>query len=100
MGLYSIFANVHQKASQIIVHSVVELSRITYQPDPPLSQKKSKVILSKATILIGEVVNGGPLPPTSHHIPVCSFDSHNKYIGEGPPAEPTPSHFIGNQSFQ
>ncbi|XP_018552194.1 LOW QUALITY PROTEIN: germinal-center associated nuclear protein [Lates calcarifer] len=69
---------------------VVELSRTSYQePELPLSQKKSEVILAKKAVLIGEVVNGGPLPNPPQHIPVCSFDSQNKYRGEGPLAEPT-----------
>ncbi|XP_076603708.1 germinal-center associated nuclear protein [Chaetodon auriga] len=77
-----------------VIDDVVELSRTTYQePDLPLSQKKSEVILSKKTVLIGEVVHGGPLPNPLQHIPVCSFDSQNKYRGEGPLAEPTPSQF-------
>ncbi|KAE8299602.1 Germinal-center associated nuclear protein [Larimichthys crocea] len=72
----------------------VELSRGTYQePDLPPSQKKSEVILAKKTMLIGEVVNGGPLPNRIQHIPVCSFDSQNKYRGEGLLAEPTSSQF-------
>ncbi|KAM8856581.1 germinal-center associated nuclear protein [Spinachia spinachia] len=71
---------------------VVELSRVAYQePDLPLSQKKSEVILAKKTMLIGEVVNGGPLSKPLHHTPVCSFDSQNRYRGEGPPEEPTSS---------
>ncbi|XP_035532563.1 germinal-center associated nuclear protein [Morone saxatilis] len=73
---------------------LVELSRVAYQePDLPLSQKKSEVILSKKTVLIGEVVNGGPLPVRPQHNPVCSFDSQNKYRGEGPLAEPPASQF-------
>ncbi|XP_073329353.1 germinal-center associated nuclear protein [Pagrus major] len=73
---------------------MVELSRITYQePDPPLSQKKSEVILAKKTVLIGEVVNGGPLPTLPQHTTVCSFDFQNKYRGEGHLAEPAPSQF-------
>ncbi|XP_031730841.1 germinal-center associated nuclear protein isoform X1 [Anarrhichthys ocellatus] len=73
---------------------VVELSRIAYQePDLPLSQKKSEVILAKKAVLIGEVVNGGPVPSPLQHTPVCSFDSQNRYRGEGPLAEPTPSQF-------
>lgn len=67
-----------------IVHSIVELSRIAFQePELPLSQKKSDVILAKKTVLIGEVVNGGALPNPAQHIPTCSFDSQNKYCGEG-----------------
>lgn len=73
---------------------LVELSRVAHQePDLPLSQRKSDVILAKKTMLIGEVVNGGQLPNTLHHTPVCSFDSQNKYRGEGPLAEPTASQF-------
>nr|XP_040057764.1 germinal-center associated nuclear protein [Gasterosteus aculeatus aculeatus] len=73
---------------------VVELSRVVYQePDLPLSQKKSEVILAKKTVLIGEVVNGGPLLKPLQHTPVCSFDSQNRYRGEGPLDEPTPSQF-------
>lgn len=75
---------------------MVELSRIAYQePELPVSQKKSDVILAKKTVLIGEVVNGGPLPNPPQHIPVCSFDTHNKYCGEVPQAEPTSSQFTG-----
>ncbi|XP_023278966.1 LOW QUALITY PROTEIN: germinal-center associated nuclear protein [Seriola lalandi dorsalis] len=73
---------------------IVELSRTAYQdPELPLSQKKSEVILAKKTVLVGEVVNGGPLPNPPQHIPVCSFDSQNKYRGEGPQAEPTSSQY-------
>uniref|UniRef100_A0A3B4Y955 Germinal-center associated nuclear protein n=1 Tax=Seriola lalandi dorsalis TaxID=1841481 RepID=A0A3B4Y955_SERLL len=75
---------------------IVELSRTAYQdPELPLSQKKSEVILAKKTVLVGEVVNGGPLPNPPQHIPVCSFDSQNKYRGEGPQAEPTSSQYKG-----
>lgn len=62
---------------------------VLQEPDLPPSQKKSKIILLKKTGLIGQVVNGGPLPNPPQHVPVCSFDSHNKYRGSGPPAEPT-----------
>ncbi|XP_029386874.1 germinal-center associated nuclear protein isoform X2 [Echeneis naucrates] len=69
---------------------MAELSRTAYQePELPLSQKKSEVILAKKTVLIGEVVNGGPLPNPPQHIPVCSFDSQNKYRGEGLLCDPT-----------
>ncbi|XP_068428671.1 germinal-center associated nuclear protein isoform X2 [Clinocottus analis] len=73
---------------------VVELSRVAHQePDLLLSQKRSEVILAKRTMLFGEVVNGGPLPSPVHHRPVCSFDSQNRYRGEGPLAESTHSQF-------
>ncbi|XP_058479087.1 germinal-center associated nuclear protein [Solea solea] len=73
---------------------IVELSRTAYQePELPLSQKKSEVILAKKTMLIGEVVNGGPLPNPPQHAPICSFDTQNKYLGELTLAEPTTSQF-------
>ncbi|XP_017285867.1 germinal-center associated nuclear protein isoform X2 [Kryptolebias marmoratus] len=69
---------------------MVELSRVAFQePDLPLSQKKSDVILAKKMVLVGQVVNGGPLPNPPQHIPTCSFDSQNKYRGSGPMAEPS-----------
>lgn len=82
-----------------VVNSLVELSRITYQePDLPPSQSKSEVILAKKTVLIGEVVNGGSLPSPPQHRPVCSFDSQNKYRGEGPLVEPTAAQFKGKKT--
>lgn len=36
----------------------------------------------KLMVSVGEVVNGGPLPPVPRHTPVCSFNSQNKYVGE------------------
>lgn len=86
----------YSKTQISTVHSVVEMSRISYQqPDLPLSPKKSDIILAKKTVLVGEVVNGGPLPTPPQHIPVCSFDSQNKYRGEVLVAEPTTSQFKG-----
>ncbi|XP_041857307.1 germinal-center associated nuclear protein [Melanotaenia boesemani] len=71
---------------------VVDLSRTAFQePELPLSQRKSEVILTKKMALVGQVVNGGPLPNPPQHRPVCSFDSQNKYRREGPLAEPTSS---------
>lgn len=76
--------------------SLVELSRTTYQePDLPVSHSKSEVILAKRCVLIGEVVNGGPLPGPPQHLPVCSFDPQNKYRGDGALAEPPPAQFRG-----
>ncbi|XP_029967911.1 germinal-center associated nuclear protein [Salarias fasciatus] len=72
---------------------MAELSRLSYQdPELPLSQKKSAVILVKKAVLVGEVVNGAPLPKPPQHVPVCSFDSHNRFFGQVPTAEP-PSYF-------
>ncbi|XP_068184771.1 germinal-center associated nuclear protein isoform X2 [Antennarius striatus] len=78
-----------QQYGLVVNDDLVELSRINYQePDLPLT-RKSDVILAKIHVLIGEVVNGGQLPNPPQHIPVCSFDSKNKYCGEGPLFEPT-----------
>lgn len=72
------------------------MSRISYQqPDLPLSPNKSDIILAKKNALVGEVVNGGPLPSPPQHNPVCSFDSQNKYRGEALVAEATTGQFKG-----
>lgn len=69
---------------------------MTYQePDLPVPHSKSEVILAKRRVLIGEVVNGGPLPSPPQHVPVCSFDTQSKYRGEGPLAEPAAAQFRG-----
>lgn len=71
---------------------MVELNRIAYQePELTLPPRKSLAIEKKRTVLIGQVVNGGPLPNPPQHVPVCSFDSQNKYRGEQLAAEPTTS---------
>ncbi|CAB1346720.1 unnamed protein product [Coregonus sp. 'balchen'] len=76
---------------------LVELSRTAWQePDLNLPQVKSDVIMAKRAVLIGEVVNGGPLPSPPQHVPVCSFDAYNKYWGEGPLAEPSPAAIFGS----
>ncbi|XP_032423660.1 germinal-center associated nuclear protein isoform X2 [Xiphophorus hellerii] len=67
---------------------LVELSRNFQEPELPLSLKRSEVILSKKAPLIGEVVNGGRVPDPPQHRPVCSFDSYNRYRGDGLLAEP------------
>lgn len=83
-----------QQYGLAVSEDLVELSRMTYQePDLPVSHSKSEVILAKRYVLIGEVVNGGPLPSPLQHGPVCSFDAQNKYRGEGPLAEPAVAQF-------
>uniref|UniRef100_A0A8C1G108 Germinal-center associated nuclear protein n=1 Tax=Cyprinus carpio TaxID=7962 RepID=A0A8C1G108_CYPCA len=81
-----------QQFGLTISDGMVELSRTSYQePDFSLPQRKSVVIERKRTVLIGEVVNGGPLPNPPQHNPVCSFDSNNKYRGDGLSSEPPPA---------
>lgn len=80
---------------------MVELSRTAYQePDFSLPQSKSVAIESKRTVLIGEVVNGGPLPNPPQHNPVCSFDSTNKYTGDGLSSEAPPAALKGVNVLQ
>lgn len=70
---------------------VVELNRTSFQdPELPVSSRRSEVILYKRKVLIGEVVNGGPLPSPPQHRPVCSFDADNKFRGEQLLPEPPP----------
>uniref|UniRef100_A0A8C8YYC5 Germinal-center associated nuclear protein n=1 Tax=Prolemur simus TaxID=1328070 RepID=A0A8C8YYC5_PROSS len=61
----------------------VELNRSAFPEPEGLSKaRKSVFITRKLVVSIGEMVNGGPLPPVPRHTPVCSFNSQNKYVGE------------------
>ncbi|XP_048860361.1 germinal-center associated nuclear protein-like, partial [Brienomyrus brachyistius] len=67
---------------------MVELSRTAYQePEIQPRPKRSVAIARKREVLVGQVVNGAPLPNPPQHTPVNSFDSRNKYRGDGQPAE-------------
>ncbi|XP_004842601.1 germinal-center associated nuclear protein [Heterocephalus glaber] len=62
----------------------VELNRSAFlEPEGLSKARKSVFITRKLTVSVGEVVNGGPLPPVPRHTPVCSFNAQNKYVGEG-----------------
>ncbi|XP_027950549.1 germinal-center associated nuclear protein isoform X1 [Eumetopias jubatus] len=66
----------------------VELNRSSFlEPEGLSKARKSVFITRKLTVSVGEIVNGGPLPPIPRHTPVCSFNSQNKYIGESLAAE-------------
>ncbi|XP_058588291.1 germinal-center associated nuclear protein isoform X1 [Neofelis nebulosa] len=66
----------------------VELNRSSFlEPEGLSKARKSVVITRKLTVSVGEIVNGGPLPPIPRHTPVCSFNSQNKYVGESLAAE-------------
>uniref|UniRef100_A0A2K6KSB5 Minichromosome maintenance complex component 3 associated protein n=1 Tax=Rhinopithecus bieti TaxID=61621 RepID=A0A2K6KSB5_RHIBE len=66
----------------------VELNRAAFlEPEGLSKTRKSVFITRKLTVSVGEIVNGGPLPPVPCHTPVCSFNSQNKYIGESLAAE-------------
>ncbi|XP_038604886.1 germinal-center associated nuclear protein [Tachyglossus aculeatus] len=70
----------------------VELSRSAFMEPEGLSKaKRSMLITQKLSVSVGEVVNGGPFPPVTPHIPVCSFNNQNKYIGESTAPEPVGS---------
>lgn len=65
------------------LRSCVELNRSSFlEPEGLCKARKSVFIGRKLTVSVGEVVNGGPLPPVPRHTPVCSFNSQNKYVGE------------------
>ncbi|XP_029462588.1 germinal-center associated nuclear protein isoform X2 [Rhinatrema bivittatum] len=71
-----------------ISEGYVELNRTSFlEPEGFCKPRKSLLIEQKRTISIGEVINGGPLPQVPQHIPVCSFNSQNKYIGDNPAVE-------------
>lgn len=63
--------------------SCVELNRSSFlEPEGLPKARKSVFITRKLMVSVGEIVNGGPLPPAPRHIPVCSFNFQNKYVGE------------------
>ncbi|XP_053925215.1 germinal-center associated nuclear protein-like isoform X2 [Cuculus canorus] len=60
----------------------VELNRSAFlEPDGLPKPRKSMFVSQKLTVLVGEVVNGGPLTSVPHHVPVSSFNKQNKYTG-------------------
>lgn len=60
----------------------MELNRSAFlEPDGLPKPRKSLFVSQKLTVSVGEVVNGGPLPPMPHHVPVSSFNGQSKYIG-------------------
>uniref|UniRef100_A0A8C6RUG5 Minichromosome maintenance complex component 3 associated protein n=1 Tax=Nannospalax galili TaxID=1026970 RepID=A0A8C6RUG5_NANGA len=66
-----------------VADGCVELNRSAFlEPEGLCKARKSVFIARKLTVSVGEVVNGGPLPPVPRHTPVCSFNSQNKYVGE------------------
>uniref|UniRef100_A0A8C3LCU0 Germinal-center associated nuclear protein n=1 Tax=Chrysolophus pictus TaxID=9089 RepID=A0A8C3LCU0_CHRPC len=63
-------------------NTYVELNRSAFlEPDGLPKPRKSLFVSQKLTVSVGEVVNGRPLPPVPHHVPVSSFNGQNKYIG-------------------
>ncbi|OPJ90239.1 germinal-center associated nuclear protein [Patagioenas fasciata monilis] len=66
----------------------VELNRSAFlEPDGLRKPRKSMFVSQKLMVSVGEVVNGGPLPPVPHHVPVSSFNGQNKYIGGSTPVD-------------
>ncbi|XP_036204202.1 germinal-center associated nuclear protein isoform X3 [Myotis myotis] len=66
----------------------VELNRSSFlEPEGLLKARKSVFITRKLMVSVGEIVNGGPLPPVPRHTPVCSFNFQNKFVGESLAAE-------------
>ncbi|XP_014672772.1 PREDICTED: germinal-center associated nuclear protein-like [Priapulus caudatus] len=48
-------------------------------PEGALPPRRSAIIEEKRLISVGEVVNGGPLPPITAHVPASSFDVNGRY---------------------
>ncbi|KAH1184710.1 hypothetical protein KIL84_012651 [Mauremys mutica] len=70
----------------------VELNRLAFLESEGLPKpRKSLFVKQKLTASIGEIVNGGALPPVPHHVPVCSFNGQNKYTGGSTAGEPASS---------
>ncbi|XP_009990687.1 PREDICTED: germinal-center associated nuclear protein, partial [Tauraco erythrolophus] len=66
----------------------VELNRSAFlEPDGLPKPRRSMFVSQKLSVSVGEVVNGGPLPPAPHHIPVSSFNGQNKYTGGSAPVD-------------
>nr|XP_058152360.1 germinal-center associated nuclear protein isoform X1 [Dasypus novemcinctus] len=90
-----LFRDVEEAAEFVSFHGLtvsdgcVELNRSAFlEPEGLSKARKSGLITKKLTVSVGEIVNGGPLPPVLRHTPVCSFNSQNKYIGESLATEP------------
>ncbi|CAM4635024.1 germinal-center associated nuclear protein [Caretta caretta] len=70
----------------------VELNRLAFLESEGLPKpRKSLFVKQKLTASIGEIVNGGALPPVTHHVPVCSFNGQNKYTAGSAAGEPAGS---------
>ncbi|XP_067404919.1 germinal-center associated nuclear protein isoform X2 [Emydura macquarii macquarii] len=70
----------------------VELNRLAFLESEGLPKpRKSSFVKQKLTASIGEIVNGGPLPLITCHVPVCSFNGQNKYTGGSTAGEPASS---------
>ncbi|PIK51252.1 putative 80 kDa MCM3-associated protein [Apostichopus japonicus] len=64
-----------------VLNGYVQLSRSEFfQPDYVIPLARSiSIIEEKNRSLIGEVVNGGPLPPNLRHLPASSFDEKGRF---------------------
>lgn len=61
----------------------MELNRAAFrEPERACKSAMSVLIKQKRTMSVGEVINGGPLPPVTKHVPACSFDEQSMYVGE------------------
>lgn len=66
-----------------VADGCVELNRSSFlEPEGLFKARKSGFVTRKLMVSVGEIVNGGPLPPVPRHTPVCSFNSQNKYVRE------------------
>ncbi|XP_072496882.1 germinal-center associated nuclear protein-like isoform X2 [Notamacropus eugenii] len=69
----------------------VELNRAAFRESERACKPTMSVLIKqKRTTSVGEVINGGPLPPITKHIPICSFDEQSMYVRESLYPEATP----------
>uniref|UniRef100_A0A8C4Q7L3 Germinal-center associated nuclear protein n=2 Tax=Eptatretus burgeri TaxID=7764 RepID=A0A8C4Q7L3_EPTBU len=90
-----LFSN-NEEATSVLAHygliindSTVELNRASFiEPEGMVFPRRSPTIQKKLVCSIGEVVNGGPLPPVYHHTPYSSFIDQGSALSEPPASVP------------
>ncbi|XP_033640456.1 germinal-center associated nuclear protein-like isoform X2 [Asterias rubens] len=82
-----------QSHNLTVEDGVVTFSRSAFEhPDiTPVAERSHSIIEVKNSMSIGEVVNGGPLPPEVIHHPMSSFDENGNYKGYTVIAKATPA---------
>uniref|UniRef100_A0A8C6XJN1 Germinal-center associated nuclear protein n=1 Tax=Naja naja TaxID=35670 RepID=A0A8C6XJN1_NAJNA len=72
----------------VVSDGSVELNRSAFlEPESLPKPKRSLFVGQKLTLPVGEIVSGGPLQHMSPHVPLCSFNAQNKYMGENSVAD-------------
>uniref|UniRef100_UPI00358F0F71 germinal-center associated nuclear protein isoform X2 n=1 Tax=Myxine glutinosa TaxID=7769 RepID=UPI00358F0F71 len=78
-------ASVLARYGLVVNDSTVELNRASFiEPEGMVFPRRSENIQKKLVCSIGEVVNGGPLPPVCCHTPHSSFIDQGSLLKEPP----------------